>query len=115
MAAAAIDVPTFRTLEEAAGAEFVGELVDTFLEEAPAMIGGLQAAMAGGDAEAFRRIAHSLKSNANTFGAQALGLLARELELAGLDRVLAQEADPLANLMAEYGRVAEALAALRHA
>ena len=38
-------------------------------------------ALAAKDVESFRRNAHSLKSNANTFGAVELGILARELEM----------------------------------
>ena len=55
------------------GAEFAAELVATFLDEAPGMVAELKAAAAGGDADAFRRAAHSLKSNASVFGAAALG------------------------------------------
>jgi HPt (histidine-containing phosphotransfer) domain-containing protein len=79
-----IDDATFRELQETAGAEFVGELVDTFIEEAPQMLAELRAALAAGQAEAFRRAAHSLKSNSLTFGALALGAMARELELQGI-------------------------------
>ena len=57
----------------------------TFLEEAPAMLAELRDALAAGDADTFRRAAHSLKSNSHTFGALALGALARDLELGGLD------------------------------
>ena len=49
------------------------------------MLAELKRALAADQAEPFRRAAHSLKSNANTFGALALGALARELELGGLD------------------------------
>jgi HPt (histidine-containing phosphotransfer) domain-containing protein len=111
----AIDTATFRQLQEAAGAEFVNELVDTFLEEAPAMLGELKGALAARDAVKFRRAAHSLKSNSNTFGALALGAMAKELELTGLAQVLEKNAEPLAALMAEYSRVAAALAEVRHA
>ena len=48
------------------------------------MITELRSARAAGDAERFRRAAHSLKTNAHTFGATALGARARELELGGL-------------------------------
>ena len=74
----------FAELQASAGADFVVELVDTFFEEAPQMIADLRAALAAGAAERFRRAAHSLKTNANTFGATALGAQARELELGGL-------------------------------
>ena len=106
-----IDQGTFKALQEAAGAEFVAELVDTFLEEAPRMMDGLEAALAARNADAFRRAAHSLKSNSLTFGATELGTQARALELDGMDA-----AGPgLAGLREEYARVAGALKGLRDA
>jgi HPt (histidine-containing phosphotransfer) domain-containing protein len=115
MSTTTIDIPTFKQLQEAAGADFVSELVDTFLEEAPSMLNELQGALAVRDPEKFRRAAHSLKSNCNTFGALGLGAMARGLEVAGLDHVLQGGAEPLAPLLAEYRRVAAALGDLRHA
>jgi HPt (histidine-containing phosphotransfer) domain-containing protein len=79
-----IDRAVFDELKETAGADFVVELVGTFLEEAPQMLADLREALAAGEAERFRRAAHSLKANASTFGALALGAQARELELGGL-------------------------------
>ncbi|MBN8507994.1 MAG: Hpt domain-containing protein [Burkholderiales bacterium] len=79
-----IDRAVFDELKDTAGAEFVVELVDTFLEEAPQMLAELRAAFSAGAADRFRRAAHSLKTNAQTFGAAALGAKARELELGGL-------------------------------
>ena len=114
MSDAVIDPATFAELEESAGADFVRELVQTFLEEAPPMLQALQAALAAGDAEAFRRNAHSLKSNSLTFGAMALGAQARALELGGLPAAQAP-ADALDALHAEWARVAAALQErLRH-
>ena len=84
MSDAIIDRTVFRELQDSAGADFVVELVDTFAEEAPQMLDELRAALAAGAADRFRRAAHSLKTNANTFGATALGVQARELELGGL-------------------------------
>jgi histidine phosphotransfer protein HptB len=107
-----IDHATFAELQEAAGADFVDELVQTFLEEAPLMLNELQQSRASGDADAFRRAAHTLKSNGLTFGALALAAMAREFELDGLPK--AQAADALAPLLQEYQRVAAALAQLRH-
>jgi HPt (histidine-containing phosphotransfer) domain-containing protein len=107
-----IDRAAFAELQASAGAEFVAELVDTFLEEAPPMLAELERALAAGDAESFRRAAHSLKSNANTFGALALGARARALELGGLG---AGNADALAALAQEYARAAAALKELRGA
>ena len=79
-----IDRTVFAELQATAGADFVVELVQTFAEEAPQMIAEMRSAQAAGAADRFRRAAHSLKTNANTFGATALGARARELELGGL-------------------------------
>jgi len=109
-----IDQAVFADLQDTAGAEFVAELVDTFLEEAPGMLAELHSARADADADRFRRAAHSLKSNCNTFGALKLAALARELELKGLDADPARDAGGLAALEVEYARAAGALKALRH-
>jgi histidine phosphotransfer protein HptB len=115
MAEPTIDRATFKDLQETAGADFVKELVDAFLEEAPAMLGDMRGALAARDADRFRRAAHSLKSNSNTFGALGLGVMARELELGGLDRALAAGPQALDALAQEYARVAAALTELRNA
>ena len=104
-----IDTATFAELQAAAGAEFVAELVGTFMEEAPAMLAELRSARATGDGERFRRAAHSLKSNSQTFGAQALGALAREIELRGLDDDPARDVAALDALDATYAQAAAAL------
>lgn len=83
-----IDMNTFNALKEAAGADFIGELIDTFLEDTPGQITTMKNALAAQDADSFRRAAHSLKSNAATFGATGLAGLARELEMLGRENVL---------------------------
>jgi HPt (histidine-containing phosphotransfer) domain-containing protein len=114
MNAPTIDRATFDALAETTGADFVRELVDTFLQEAPAMLDDLRNALATQDADKFRRAAHSLKSNCNTFGALAMGAMARELELTPVSTVAQGGAEPLAALDDEYARVAAALTELRH-
>jgi HPt (histidine-containing phosphotransfer) domain-containing protein len=104
-----IDLPTFTALQDAAGADFVVELVDTFLEEAPGMLAELRKAQAAGTADAFRRAAHSIKSNSHTFGAAKLGEMARDIELGGL----VTDPAPIDALEAEYQRAAAALKGLR--
>ena len=110
-----IDRATFDELKEAAGADFVVELVDTFLAEAPSMLDALRHSFAARDADVFRRTAHSLKSNSNTFGAHALGAMARELELGGLAPVAEADGQSIEALAQEYARVAAALKELRNA
>jgi histidine phosphotransfer protein HptB len=105
-----IDAVVFRELQDAAGAAFVAELVDTFLEEAPGMLAAMRGARAAGDADAFRRAAHSLKSNSLTFGATALADAARALELGGISA-----AESIDALEREYQTAAAALKGLSHA
>jgi len=75
-----IDLQTYNSLKESTGEDFIGELVDAFLDDAPALIAQMKSALAGKNADAFRRAAHSMKSNAATFGAMELSALAKELE-----------------------------------
>ena len=108
MAEDLIDHAIFNELQQTVGADFVGELVDTFFEEAPQMLAELRTALAARAAEPFRRAAHSLKTNANTFGALALGAQARVLEQGGLP----SDATGLDVLETLYARTATALRAL---
>jgi|SRR5450432_2967000 len=110
MAETPIDRAAFAELEQTAGAAFVTELAGTFLEEAPQMLAELRAAEAAAAADRFRRAAHSLKSNGQTFGATRLAALARALELGGLG---SGGLDALDVLDVEYARVAAALEELR--
>ena len=115
MAQPTIDRATFDELKETAGAEFVVELVDTFLVEAPAMLDALRHSLATRNADSFRRAAHSLKSNGNTFGALTLGAMAKELELTGLAPALEADGASVDALAQEYAHVAAALTELKHA
>jgi HPt (histidine-containing phosphotransfer) domain-containing protein len=100
-----IDPAVFAELQATTGAEFAAELVGTFLDEAPQMLAELRAAQAEGSADRFRRAAHSIKSNANTFGALTLGAAAKALELGGF----ITDTAPVDALQAEYERAAAAL------
>jgi HPt (histidine-containing phosphotransfer) domain-containing protein len=112
---ATIDRPTFEALKATAGADFVRELVDTFLSEAPKMLDELRTALGASDATRFRRAAHSLKSNGNTFGALPFGALARDLELGGIARAKEHGGEAMTRLADEYARVADALRELKSA
>lgn len=75
-----IDQAIFNELKQISGEDFIHELIDAFLDDAPVMIHEMRTSIARRDVETFRRNAHSLKSNANTFGATELATLAKELE-----------------------------------
>jgi HPt (histidine-containing phosphotransfer) domain-containing protein len=109
-----IDTAVYNELRATAGAEFVDELVDTFLEEAPRMLTELKSARAAASAERYRRAAHSLKSNGNTFGAKEFASQARAIELGGLAAEPALDHANIAKLEAAYVEAATALKKLRH-
>lgn len=106
MTAAPVDPAAYAELQESMGEDFAAELAATFLDEAPGMLGDLRRAAAEGDADGFRRAAHSLKSNAGMFGATALADLARDMELGGLPAAAPDEIE------AECARAASALRGL---
>ena len=103
-----IDETVFAELTDAMGAEFAEELVTTFLGDAPNMFAELTDAVASGDIDAYRRAAHSIKSNAQVFGATALAEQARDIEMGELatDTAAAQA------LQATFDQTADALQGL---
>jgi HPt (histidine-containing phosphotransfer) domain-containing protein len=109
----ALDV-ALRQLEETVGdREFVAELIGDFLDGLPAQLGALREASSRGDPEELHRGAHTLKSNAATFGAEGLAHASRELELAVRAGGPADTQELLARVEAEAGRSALVLAAAR--
>jgi HPt (histidine-containing phosphotransfer) domain-containing protein len=107
-----IDQETFNELKQMSGADFINELIDAFLDDAPNMIQNMQTALNTRDVESFRRNAHSLKSNANTFGAIELGALAKELEMMGKASNL-EVGTRLEILREAFSKVAEELKGMR--
>ena len=107
-----IDKATFEELKQISGEDFINELIDAFLDDAPNMIQNMQSALETKDVESFRRNAHSMKSNANTFGAMELGALAKELEFMAKENNL-DVGNRLGVLSEAYGKVAEELKGMR--
>ena len=78
-----IDKSVFNELSDTMGSEFMAELVATFLSDAENMFADMTRSIADQDADGYRRAAHSMKSNAQTFGATPLAEQARAMELSG--------------------------------
>jgi len=107
-----IDPATFEELKQMSGEDFINELIDAFLDDAPNMIQNMESALEARDVESFRRNAHSMKSNANTFGAMELAALAKELEFMGKENNL-DVGYRLEVLNEAFGKVAEELKGMR--
>jgi HPt (histidine-containing phosphotransfer) domain-containing protein len=108
-----IDAATFNELKLMSGEDFINELIDTFLEDAPKLIDEIRAARSANDSDTFRRAAHSMKSNAATFGAGQLAALAKELEMLGKENKLHETEDRLGALEEAYESVRKELGGLK--
>lgn len=114
MAEPVIDQATLQGLISGTDVDFVRDLIDTFLDDAPRMLAELRESLASKNAEVFRRAAHSLKSNSASFGALHLSAQAKELEMLGKAGTLEGVGDKLTALTAEFDRVKDALRAWQH-
>lgn len=104
-----LDAQVFNSLQDNVGSDFITELIDTYLEDAPKLFGEMKAALAANDVDGFRRAAHSLKSNSANFGATSLAALAKELEMMGKAGNLTGADELIARAEGEYARVEKAL------
>jgi HPt (histidine-containing phosphotransfer) domain-containing protein len=102
----AIDPAAFARLVEITGGdlEFMGELIDTYVDDADGQLAALRTAAAAGDAAAMLRPAHTLKSSSANIGAMHLAEHCRTIEA---DARTGHVPDAVARVDA----VAEALAA----
>jgi len=113
--AAVLDPTALENLLAVVGGEFeyLVELIDSFLEEAPKLLAELDGYVADGDPAGVRRVAHSLKSNGADFGARVFSELCKKLEMMGKDGDLEGAADLVARIAAEYKDVEASLGAVR--
>jgi signal transduction histidine kinase/CheY-like chemotaxis protein len=81
---ASIDRSVLARLVEGAGGDagFVSELIEQFVADTPGLVAAARSGLEKGDADKVRRAAHTLKSNAATFGAHGLAEHSRSLEQA---------------------------------
>jgi CheY-like chemotaxis protein len=108
-----LDDGALKNLRDLGGDEFLGEVIDAFLADAPELVATLRRSLDAGSSEELRRAAHTLKSNGATLGAAEFAELCRTLEA----RAKAGELDGAAELVdrveQEYGALRDALEALR--
>lgn len=89
--------------------ELVSTVIDLFVDECPAWVDAVLAAVARRDAEAIRTSAHSLKGAAANLAAHNVAAAASRLEHMGRDRNLTDGGIACANLTAECDRLMTAL------
>ena len=108
-----IDEAVLARLADGTGGDegFVSELIEQFVADAPRLVAAARAGLDAGDAGEVRRAAHTLKSNAATFGAHALAWRSRELEDAAKRGALEGASEQVDAMGSELDLVLEALPA----
>ena len=114
----AVDVTALENLASSLGGsdegwEAVDDLIAAFLEDAPTEIATLRDAVDRRDAAKTRRVAHTLKSNGETFGARTFSEVCRELEALGRQDALDGAPALLERAAETWQDVSQALEAFR--
>jgi len=109
----AIDGSAVEQLTATMGGAFVAELIDTFVEDGRQLMATLRRSLADSDVDAFRRAAHSLKSNSETLGARGVTILARALETMARGGSLAGAGERLDPLTVRYEAAVRVLEEIR--
>lgn len=89
--------------------ELLVQLVGVFLDQLPALLPPLAAAVESGDAASIRQTAHALGSSVSVIAARRAKDVARKLELMGLNADLALAGETHAELIAEFNTLQSAL------
>jgi HPt (histidine-containing phosphotransfer) domain-containing protein len=111
----AVDTTAFAQLRANVGddQEFVAELVDEFLQDAPRQLESLRQATISGDATVAVRAAHTLKGNSRSFGATQLASICQDAETAAAEGDLEAVRSRLDAIDGEWQTVSAELIALR--
>jgi PAS domain S-box-containing protein len=108
-----LDAAALQNLRDLGGVEFLTEVVDVFLADAPALLTSLRSSLERQDTEELRRAAHTLKSNGATLGATAFAELCRTVERQARAGSLDGVTQLVDRIEQEYRTLQEALASLR--
>jgi signal transduction histidine kinase/DNA-binding response OmpR family regulator/HPt (histidine-containing phosphotransfer) domain-containing protein/PAS domain-containing protein len=94
--------------------EYLVELIDSFLEDAPQLLDELSESIEKNDSISVRRVAHSLKSNGADFGAARFYELCRDLEMIAKSGTLETARTYATQIRSEFLKVQTALTAVRN-
>jgi PAS domain S-box-containing protein len=108
-----LDDGALATLRDLGGDEFLGEVIDAFLADAPELVATLRSSLDSGNSEELRRAAHTLKSNGATLGAEQFAELCRTLEHRAKEGELDGASELVDRIEQDYRALEEALSALR--
>ncbi|NEO28476.1 MAG: response regulator [Kamptonema sp. SIO4C4] len=107
-----LDTATFDELKMMAGEDapvLILDLIDSYLEDSPTFLQGIETAIAQEDAAQLKYMAHTLKSSSASLGALTLTDLCLKLEKMGRQETTEGAADILEQVKQEYQRVQAAM------
>ena len=99
----------YRDIDPSGGQGLALRIVRIYIDSSSEIWRGIEQAIAGGDAEALRLAAHSMKSSTASVGAVALATLFRELEALAKTARMDEAGVLFASMQSEYARVLAAL------
>jgi PAS domain S-box-containing protein len=108
-----LDDVALENLRDLGGDDFLREVIDAFLADAPGLVATLRRSLEEGSAEELRRAAHTLKSNGATLGAAGFAELCRDLEHRARAGELDGAGDLVERIEQDYVPLEEVLSALR--
>jgi PAS domain S-box-containing protein len=108
-----LDDDALQNLRDLGGDEFLAEVVDAFLADAPELVATLRRSLDEQSTEELRRAAHTLKSNGATLGAAGFAELCRTLEQRAKSGELDGASELVDRIEQEYGPLGDALSGLR--
>jgi HPt (histidine-containing phosphotransfer) domain-containing protein len=95
--------------------DFLTELIDTYLTDAPTRILAMQTALDRQDLAAFAKAAHALKGSSGNLGAETLARICLQGEMAGRNQDLQQTQQAFLLIKDELASASRELNALRKA
>ncbi len=108
-----LEAAALQNLRDLGGVDFLIEVVDLFLADAPALMTSLRSSLERQDSDELRRAAHTLKSNGSTLGATAFAELCRTVEQHARDGRLDGLSQLVDQIEQEYRALEDTLASLR--
>jgi PAS domain S-box-containing protein len=108
-----LDDGALKNLRDLGGDEFLGEVIEAFLADAPELLATLRRSLDDANTEELRRAAHTLKSNGATLGAEGFADSCRTLEQLAKAGDLDEAPELVDRIEQQYRPLEEALSALR--
>ncbi|RCJ36642.1 hypothetical protein A6769_16105 [Nostoc punctiforme NIES-2108] len=100
-----------RTMLDSDGDQFVAELLDIYLTDAPLRVQMIKDAAANGERTKLQKAAHALRSPSVSIGAARLGMMCQSLEISADNQLWAELSQMINQIESEYRNVVKFITA----